>query len=142
MKHTRPFSSTNFTDKLVSPIQTGQWLCCHATNHDNQSVILSRSLTATQLLVPPPNFFYSLVSTCMSVILRDPTVSTSSSHEEQDRLSSLSRRRLQHQILGQGLVLALFFSRDETSLGVVVLLFLELFPCTPCCNGLSVTTCS
>lgn len=52
-----PFSSNNFTDRLVSPIQTGQWLCCHATYHDNQSVILSRSLIATQLLVPPSSLF-------------------------------------------------------------------------------------
>lgn len=69
-----PFSSNNFTDRLVSPIQTGQWLCCHATYHDSQSVILSRSLFATQLLVCP--LLYSFVSMCMSLNHRDRTVST------------------------------------------------------------------
>lgn len=72
---------------------------------------------------------------CMSLDHRDNrTVSTSNSHRGQDRFSLEQPSNpilLQDPARYSGLVLAVFFSLEETPFGVVTFLFSEMFPSNP-----------
>lgn len=148
-----PFSSNNFTDRLVSP--NTDWpvtvLPCYIMYHDNQSVILSRSLIATQLQVSPSSLF-----PCLYVHVfknhRDRAVSTADSHGgggrwEEDRIvAAVNSHLIPFSVQDP----APYSDLDSHSLlqswwnpfGVVAFRFSEMFPLHPSCDELLVTTCS